>query len=190
MSLRGVDKLTGTQLSRYFAFLLLVGVLAPIALVSSAAFAQAPPGIPMVVSGTVTLNGSPAPDGLNVTAWDGSQLVGATTISGGNYTVEVCGTAGQTCSGGDTISFQLDQLTSSQTTTFGSGTSVTLNLSFTGTPTQAAQTTATTTTNATLGPPPVPTTTPEYPNYLPVILVAVLITLGIIATLGRKNRRE
>jgi len=185
-----VDKLTRTRLSRYLALLLLIGVLTPIALVSSAAFAQAP-GIQMNVSGTVTLNGYPAPDALVLSAWDGGQLVGSTSTSGGNYSVEVCGQTGMTCNGGDTISFHLDQLTTNQTTSFSNGANVTLNLSFTGAPGSAAQTTATPTT--TIGPPPTPvvsTTTPEYPNYLPVILVAMLIALGVIATLGRRNRRE
>lgn len=165
-----MSKLSSTLFSRYLA-LLLVGVLTPIALVSGVAFAQQPPGIPLIVSGTVTLNGSPAPDGLNLTAWDGTEFVGSTTTSAGNYTVEVCGTAGQTCSGGDTISFELGGLTTSQTTTFSVGGVVTLNLAFTGTPTQAAVTTTPTTTTTSTTSTPIP----EYGN----ILLVLLVTLGV-----------
>ena len=172
--------MAGSRLSRYFALLLLVGVLASVGLVSGVAFAQGPPGLPMVVSGSVTLNGTPAPDGQNLTAWDGGQFVGSTstsynaTVGMTNYTLEVCGSAGQTCTAGDTISFELDGLTTSQTTTFCSAITpscaagVTLNLAFTGTiPAAASVSTAVTTS----------TPVPEYGSTVLVLLVAV----GIVA---------
>jgi len=175
-------------------FAVLVSLLTP-----GRGFAQTPP-IPMVVSGSVTLNGSPAPDGLNLTAWDSSEFVGSTTTSGGNYSVQVCGVVGQICNENDTISFQLGGVGTNQTTSFGLGLAVNLDLAFTGTPIQAAITTTTqptvtpasnqtTTTNTTMTE-LIGTATPEYPNYLPVTLLAVLITLGVIASLGKKKRND
>jgi len=160
-------------------------------------FAQAPPGIPMIVSGTVTLNGSPSPDGYNITALDNGAVVGSTLTIGGNYSVAVCGQAGQSCNQGDTISFQLDQLTTSQTTTLNRGFPATLNLAFTGTPNQQPQsvttaqpsmTEAQTTTNATTVAATSSVSTPEYPNYLAIMLLALIIALGIIAVFGRRKQ--
>ena len=158
-------------------------------------FAQAPPGIPMIVSGTVTLNGNPSPDGYNITAWDNGAVVGSTLTSGGNYSVSVCGVAGQMCNQGDTISFQLDQLTTSQTTTLNRGFPATLNLAFTGTPNQQPQSVTTTQpsmTEAQTMTTTVATTssvsTPEYPNYLTIMLLALIMALGIIAVFGHKRQ--
>jgi hypothetical protein len=92
------------------------------------------------------------------------------SISGGSYTIEVCGEAGQTCHQGDTISVQLAQLATTQTTTFNPGFPVNLNLAFTGTSTITST-----------------VATPEYPNYATIPLVAVLITLRVIATRGRNK---
>jgi hypothetical protein len=137
------------------------------------------PELPMTIYGNVTLNGSPAPDGLNVTAWDNGRLVGSTTTSGGSYSVVVCGVAGETCSAGDTISFQLAQLTTSQTAAFNTSTGgvLALNLAFTGTPVIAAATSATTATTAST------TSTPisEYGNTVLVLLLTLAIAFGVLA---------
>jgi len=166
-------------------------------LVSSRGFAQTPPPIPWSVGGSVTLNGSPAADGYNVTAVDNGAVVGYSLTSGGNYSISIaCGTPGITCSSGDTISFQMGGLTASQTFALSSsneGLPNTLNLTFTGTPAQAQQTTQASVTQVTTTPVSVVTavtsvSTPEYTNYLPVILAVVLITLGAMTTLRRKNK--
>jgi len=180
------------NLRAHLALFALFSVLASLLVVSGPGFAQAPPGIPMIVSGSVTLNGNPAADGYNITAWDNGAQVGSALTSGGNYSVQVCGGAGQTCNQGDTISFQLGGLTASQTTSFNRGFPVSLNLTFTGTPSQGAQTMATTQAQTTA---PVTTevtsvATPEYPNYLPVLLVAALITLGVMASVRRRKERS
>ena len=157
-------------------------------------FAQAPPGIPMIVSGAVTLNGSASPDGYNITAWDNGALVGSTLTTGGNYSVQVCGQSGQSCNPGDTINFQLDQLTTSQTASFARGSAVSLGLDFTGTPNQPPQavTTAqptmteaqtTQVTTAVTG-----VTTPEYQNNLAVLLLGLVLTLGIMTIAGRNKK--
>jgi len=152
----------------------------------------------MIVSGAVTLNGNPSPDGYNITAWDNGAVIGSTLTSGGNYSVAVCGQAGQTCNQGDTISFQLDQLTTSQTTTLNRGFPATLNLAFTGTPnqqpqsvttTQPSMTEAQTTTNATTIVTTSSVTTPEYPNYLTVMFFGLLIVLGVMAVVGKRTQR-
>ena len=187
--------------SSRLAFITLIVLMTIVILSGPAGFAQQPPGIPMIVSGQVTLNGTPAPDGYNITAWDNGAVVGSTLTSGGNYSVSVCGEAGQTCSQDDTISFQLDQLTTSQTTSLNRGFPVTLNLAFTGTPSAQpqqvtaattqpsvteAQTTAAVTSVVTVTS---SVTTPEYPNYLSIMLVALLITVGLMIILHRRNRR-
>ena len=159
-------------------------------LLAGRGFAQQPPGIPWIVSGTVTLNGSAAPDGLNVTAWDNGAIVGSALTSGGNYSVNICGSAGQVCHSGDTVTFQLAQLKDT-TDTFAltssnEGFPSTLNLSFTGTPSQvspqqtttAASTSITQTTSAVA----------EYPNSILIPLVALMITLGAVTTLHRRKQ--
>jgi len=160
-------------------------------------FAQAPPGIPMIISGAVTLNGTPSPDGYNITAWDNGAVVGSTLTSGGNYSVQVCGQSGQSCNSGDTINFQLDQLTTTQTTTFSRGSAANLNLDFSGTPNQQPQAVTTTqptmteaqnsnqTTTAVTAVTGV--TTPEYQNQLAVLLVVVLMTLGVMTIMRRTS---
>ena len=156
----------------------------------SRGFAQQPPGIPWIVSGTVTLNGSAAPDGLNVTAWDSGVIVGSALTSGGNYSVQICSVAGQVCHSGDAVTFQLEQLQDT-TDTFAltssnEGFPSTLNLSFSGTPTQVSpQQTVSSYTSLTQS---TSTAVAEYPNYAIVPLVALLITLGAVATLRRRKK--
>jgi len=178
-------------------FILISLVMSIVILSMPAGFAQQPPGLPMIVSGQVTLNGNPAPDGYNITAWDNGAFVGSTLTSGGNFSVQVCGQSGQTCNQGDTISFQLAQLTTSQTTTFSRGFPANLNLDFTGTPNQQpqvvttpqasvteAQTTQATTIVTTVS----SVTTPEYQDYLTVLLVAMLLALGVTTVMNRNRR--
>jgi hypothetical protein len=150
----------------------------------------------MIVYGSVTLNGSPAADGYNITAWNNGALVGSILTSGGNYSIQVCGAPGQTCSSGNIISFQLAQLTTTQTATFTMGSSVNLNLAFTGTPNQQAQVQqATSSTTAQSNQTQVVTvvttvSTPEYPDFAIVALVGLLITLITVVTLGRKRKTQ
>ncbi len=105
------------------------------------------PSPPMLLSGSVTLNGAPAPDGLNITAWDNGQVVGSVLTSGGQYnSLQACGQPDQNCHLGDSISFMLNgQLTAAQTATYQMGMPVTLDLTFTGTLQQATASTTTTT---------------------------------------------
>jgi len=164
-------------------------------------YGQNPPGLPVIFSGNVMLNGVAAMDGLNVTALDNGVVVGSALTSGGAYSLTACGEAGQTCNGGDVISFQLNgQLTASQTVIFdGSkrGFQVVQDLVFTGT-IGAAQTATTTTatvaqsTQSTEAQTVVTVistvTTPEYQNFAILTLTALLITLGIIAAGKRKAK--
>ena len=173
-------------------FIVISLVMSIVILSSPALLAQQPPGLPMIVSGQVTLNGTPAPDGYNITAWDNGAVVGSTLTSGGNYSIQVCGQTGQTCNQGDTINFQLAQLTTSQTTTFSRGFPASLNLDFTGTPNQQPQAVTTAQPSMTEAQTTVVTvvtsvTTPEYQNYLPVLLVTMLMIIGITMVL-RKRR--
>ncbi len=144
--------------------------------------AQTPPPIPVLYSGNVTLNGSPAPDGMNVTALDSGVVVGSSLTTGGQYAVQVCGQAGQTCNDGDTISFNLNgQLTAGQTATFQSsqrGLPQSLDLTFTGTVQQ--MTTSMTETMMTSS-----TSIPEFP----AATLALLATLAVaVATLRKRSR--
>jgi len=154
--------------SRLELFVLITVVVTLV--ISSAGKAQGLSGIPMIVSGSVMLNGGPAPDGLNLTSWDRGQLVGSTTTSGGDYSVQVCGQAGQACNQGDTISFQLDQLRTNQTTVFNAGSPVNLDLGFTGSPTTMS--------------------TPEFPSFAVTPLVILLITLGAVASQRTKSKTK
>jgi len=121
------------------------------------AHGQGPPGIPWLFGGNVTLNGSPAPDGLNITALDSGQVMGSALTSGGTYSdLEICGQAGQTCNSGDTITFKLNgQLTAAQTATLGDrGIPQSQDLAFTGTLSSVTTTV----------PPPTSTTTATTPE--------------------------
>ena len=157
-------------------------------------FGPAGLGPPMAFTGSVALNGAPARDGLNLTAWDNAvsltQPIGWVLTSGGQYSnLVVCGQPDQSCNNGDAISFKLNsQLTASETGTYAAGEVTSLDLHFTGqlssattasTMTYLSQTTTTsqtvavtTATNTST----VSTTTeiPEFPN-------AILALLGIAA---------
>ena len=156
------------KLPRPLTFVALLSVVASIIFLSVPGFAYGQP--PMVVHGTVTLDGNSAHDGLNVTAWDRGVIVGSVLTSEGTYFLEVCGQVEQYCNQNDVIGFKLDingtLSSANQTTPFTRGISVSLNLSFTFTSTP----------------------TPEYPNYSPIIIVAMLITVGAMAIPSRRNR--
>ena len=144
---------------------------------------------PMVISGSVTLNGTPTPDDSNLTAWDNGIVVGFNLTMGGQYSIEVCGSPDVNCNPGDTISFKLNgQLTSSQTAQFSIGTITSMDLSFTGELTNAGTTASTTVQQqATTMVTSVvsTTTTPEYQSFTIISIIAVLFALGILA--GRKR---
>ena len=147
----------------------------------------------MVISGSVTLNGAPTPDGSNITAWDNGIVVGFNLTMGGQYSIEVCGSPDVNCNPGDTISFKLNgQLTSSQSTQFSIGTINSMDLSFTGELTNASTATstsvqqqATTTVTSVVS----TTTTPEYQSYAIISILTVLLALGIMAD-RRRTRTD
>lgn len=71
-----------------------LGALLAISL-AAVAQAQAPPALPTIVTGSVTIDGAPAPAGAAVVAWIGGENCGsATTAAGGTYTVQVGGRPG------------------------------------------------------------------------------------------------
>lgn len=87
-----------------------------------------PPGRPMLISGAVSLNGSPVPDGISVIAKVGSEVRGTTTTSASRYDLMVNGT------NGETISFYLNSLAGNQTAVFDNvsgGGILQMDLSFT-----------------------------------------------------------
>ena len=101
------------------------------------------PTRPMLVTGTITLNGNPAPDGLTLIAKINGVEAGSTTTSGGQYTLVVNATMGDSTTG-QTVNFVLGGLSTSQTVTFdntSNGGVQTLDLAFTGTPTTGMATT-------------------------------------------------
>jgi hypothetical protein len=106
------------------------------------------PERPMLITGNVTFNGSPAPDGLILFATINSRAAGNTTTSGGQFTLQVDAIDGSSTSG-ETIQFSLGNLGTSQTATFdntSNGGLLTMNLAFTGNVSEATQTTMSTST--------------------------------------------
>lgn len=155
--------------------------------------AQNPPPLPLLYTGNVTLNGSPAPDGLNVTAVDNGQVVGSALTSGGAYSLSAC--SPQNCNLGDTLSFKLNsQLIATETVTVDNanrGTAQTQNLAFTGTLTSAAATAAqmttsqsqvtsvaTQTTSVTTQVSSV--STPEFPTVVLTLLAALAVAFALV----------
>src|SRR5579875_1121575 len=102
-------------------------------------------------SGTVTLNGQPAPTGATVVASIGGVACGFGTVTNGSYIVDIQAIAGCTTPGA-TVSFTVNGVAASQTGTLPAlqGSPVILNLTAQG----ASPTTAPT------PPPPPPTTAP------------------------------
>ncbi|MGA2460703.1 MAG: PEF-CTERM sorting domain-containing protein [Candidatus Bathyarchaeia archaeon] len=109
--------MTDWRFSRLLSLCLLTVFLVSFA-TSSYSFAQVPIR-PMLITGNITLNGSPAPDGLTLTAMISGKTAGSTTTSGGQYTLQVDAVDGdQTQSSHEQINFLLNGLTSSQTANF------------------------------------------------------------------------
>jgi hypothetical protein len=167
------------------AALLFTGLVLALLVVDSSILvkAQSPPPLPMLYAGNVTLNGSPAPDGLNVTAVDNSVVVGSTLTSGGAYSLTAC--FPQNCNSGDTLSFMLNgQLTAAETisiNTANRGSPQTQDLSFTGT-LSSAQATTTQTTMIEVS----TTATPEFPT----VALSLLAALGVAFALIHKKTRD
>ncbi|MBI2166273.1 MAG: hypothetical protein HYU29_07735 [Chloroflexi bacterium] len=151
-------------------FLLLIVLAAAGALRAATVQAQPPP-FPLIFSGSVTVGGNVAPDGLNVSA----RLPGITKpfgpvqTSGGRYSALSVGPPDSSYSG-RTITFWLEDLVQAQETVVYMVPSIdslfrTANLTFpalpaTPTPTATAAPTPTATPTATPGPSPTPTPTP------------------------------
>jgi hypothetical protein len=172
------------NLRKYEALLMVASIIGLVGLCAScvpainlSVYAQQPPSRPMLVSGTVTLNGSPAPDGLTVIAKVGGQVRGTATVSGGQYELVANGT------NGETVDFYLNNLQSDQHLTFdnvSNGGLETLNLAFTGNVITA--TTATTTSSST-------TEIAEFPNAALLVLgITVLATILLARPKQAKNR--
>lgn len=140
--------------------------------------AQSPPPLPMLYTGNVTLNGSPAPDGLNVTAVDSGVVVGSGLTSGGAYSLSAC--SPENCNSGDTLSFMLNgQLAAAQTVavdTSQRGIPQTQGLSFTGTLSSVTTT----------APPPPITSTTSTPEF-PAVALSLLAALGVAFALVHKK---
>ena len=122
--------------AQYAAFLLTSLILAFLIANSSILVqAQSPPPLPMLYTGNVTLNGSAAPDDLNVTALDSGVVVGSALTSGGAYSLSAC--SPENCNSGDTLTFKLNgQLTAAETVSVDTGQHgipQSQDLSFTGT---------------------------------------------------------
>jgi len=96
--------------------------------VSSQESTPPPPPIPNVFWGIASLNGNPVSSGITIEAYiDGNLAGSATAISGGNYTLLVNGTTG------DTVNFEICSLNASQAPNLNEGGVNNLNLSATGT---------------------------------------------------------
>ena len=67
----------------YITKLLAVSVLSMILLITPVA--SEPPQLPMILYGTVEVNGEPAPDGTIIAAYDGTTCIGTATIGDGQY---------------------------------------------------------------------------------------------------------
>jgi len=117
-------------------FLALITALALLIAIPTSVLAQRLP--PNQFVGTVTLDGATAADGAAVTAWIDDAQVGSTTVSGGEYSLEV----DQYDSGdedssyaGKTISFKVSGANAAETAVWTTGAADILNLvATTGTP--------------------------------------------------------
>ena len=90
------------------------GLLAPI---SDVAHAQAPPPLPYIYSGTVTVDGSPVPDGLLIVGRVGTYESQPVAVKNGSYTALTVGPPATTFSG-STITFHLDGVQANETDTY------------------------------------------------------------------------
>lgn len=111
---------------------------------------------PMLVLGSVTLNGRPAPDGTEILAFVLGTVCGRTQAVGGRYSMGVLSASTTPGCGvlGAPITFTVGGIPADQTTIFQPGATVTLNL------TAGQPATATPTPTPTLTPTPTPTPSP------------------------------
>jgi outer membrane biosynthesis protein TonB len=130
---------------------------------------------PMLVLGSVTLNGRPAPDGTEVLAFVLGTVCGRAPAVGGRYSMGVL-SAGTTpgCGVlGAPVTFTVGGIPADQTTIFRPGVTVTLNLTAgqpataTPTPTPTPSPTPTPTPTPTPSPTPTPPPTPPPPTPTP-----------------------
>jgi hypothetical protein len=158
--------------------ILLVGFCASYSpVIGPLVYAQQPPSRPMLVSGTVTLNGSPAPDGSTVIAKVGGETRGTATVSGGQYELVVNGT------NGETVNFYLNNLQSDQNLTFdnvSNGGLQTLDLVFTGNVTILTTTTSTSSTTTEIA---------EFPDATLVVLGIAVIGIALLARSSHRRTR-
>ena len=87
--------------------------------------------LPHAFAGTVTINGSPAPDGTRVTAIIGCQPVAEATVVDGRYSM-VVGQPSGVFYAGKTITFAIDNSTAAQSATWNRGSIDLLNLTTAG----------------------------------------------------------
>ena len=90
------------------------GLLAPI---SDVAHAQAPPPLPYIYSGTVTVDGSPVPDGLLIFGRVGSYESEPVAVKDGSYVALTVGPPATTFSG-QPITFHLNGVQANETDTY------------------------------------------------------------------------
>lgn len=107
----------------------LVAVLAALGMlaVTVGGVAAQPPPIPSDYTGTVTIDGKPAPDGTTVQARIGTYASEPVTVKGGKYEFLIVGPLDPALQG-RTITFLVGGSAANETSTLESGTSKTLNL--------------------------------------------------------------
>ncbi|MCH7606057.1 MAG: hypothetical protein IH962_02775 [Chloroflexi bacterium] len=112
----------------------ITGLLFAIALfvaIPAVALAQSQPPRPAVFGGTATVNGVPAPDGTEVTAWIDGNQVGSAEVSNGAYAFSLVQPPGETF-GGKEISFKIGDADAGQTAIWQTDGGGELDLSATG----------------------------------------------------------
>ena len=72
-----------------FSILASLAVIALLLAIPAVVLAQAQPPRPAVFGGTVSWDGSPAPDGTTVTATIDGAVAATTTVSSGNYAFSI-----------------------------------------------------------------------------------------------------
>lgn len=105
------------------AFLVALAML----VVTMGSAAAQPPPIPSDYSGTVTVGGTPAPNGTTVQAKIETYTSASVTVTGGKYQFLIVGPPSSTFQG-KTITFLVGGVAANETSTFEQGTSKTLNL--------------------------------------------------------------
>jgi hypothetical protein len=182
-----IDK-PSTRVAVFFLLILAVAIVGP---VCGPVSAQGPPARPMLINGNVTLNGTPAPDGLTLTAQINGRLAESTTTQGGQYTLVVNATDGDQTQG-ETVNFSLANLATSQTTTFdniSNGGVQALDLAFTGTPSQSQATATTTQTSESVSSTSTSSSSTEVPEFSNMALILLAIA-ALAVTLARRRAKR